>query len=118
VLVPASSPARTLRDLVELARAQPGTLNYGSFGLGSTPHLEGEMLKELAGCDMMHVPFRGAADAMTALLTDQIQLLITARARRCRISRPASSGRWRCCTNIRRRRCRECRPRRRLASQA
>ena len=78
VLVPAASPARTLRDLVELARARPGTLNYGSFGLGSTPHLEGEMLKELAGLDLVHVPFRGAADAMTALLADQIQLLITA----------------------------------------
>ena len=78
VLVPAGSPARTLQDLVALARARPGALNYGSFGNGSTGHLSGELLQQITGIDLVHVPFRGAADAMTALLADQIQLLITA----------------------------------------
>jgi len=64
-------------DLVKIAKARPGQLNYGSAGNGSPAHLAGAMLNVLAGCDTVHVPYKGAAPAMTDLLGGQLQLLIT-----------------------------------------
>jgi tripartite-type tricarboxylate transporter receptor subunit TctC len=65
--------ASSLRDLVAQAKANPGKLNYGSSGLGSSLHLFAEMFKDAAGVDIVHVPYRGDAPMMTALIAGQIQ---------------------------------------------
>jgi len=72
---PALSP-RDLRELVAYAKANPGKLSYGSVGNGTIQHLAGETLKSMAGIDLLHVPYQGAAPAMTALLGGQIDLMI------------------------------------------
>ncbi|MBR0672011.1 Bug family tripartite tricarboxylate transporter substrate binding protein [Neoroseomonas soli] len=66
---------RTLRELVTLAKARPGQLAYGSAGIGSSLHMASEMLKWRAGIDITHIPFRGAAPAVTELLAGRIQIL-------------------------------------------
>ncbi|MBI4193845.1 MAG: tripartite tricarboxylate transporter substrate binding protein [Betaproteobacteria bacterium] len=71
----AALPAKTLSDLVALAKSQPGKLNFGSGGVGTSIHLAGELFKNQAGIDMKHVPYRGAAPAMAALAGNEIQLL-------------------------------------------
>jgi tripartite-type tricarboxylate transporter receptor subunit TctC len=67
--------ATSVAELVALAKAAPGTLNFGSSGNGSTNHLAGEMFKSLAGIDIVHVPYRGAAPAMNDLIAGQIPIL-------------------------------------------
>ena len=67
----------TVADLVKLAKAKPGQLNYGSAGNGTPAHLAGAMLNVLAGVDTVHVPYKGAALAMTDLIGGQLQILIT-----------------------------------------
>ena len=74
ITVNASSPATSLTELVALAKANPGKFNYSSSGLGSTAHLHGEMLRTAAGIDMVHVPYKGSAAAMTALIAGEVQL--------------------------------------------
>lgn len=76
VAVSAKVPAADLAELVKLAKAQPGTLNYGSAGPGTTPHIAGEMLKQEAGVDMAHVPYKGAGPAVTALLAGEIDVAV------------------------------------------
>jgi tripartite-type tricarboxylate transporter receptor subunit TctC len=66
---------RTLADLVAMAKASPGRLTYGSAGIGSSLHLAGELFKLRAGIDLTHVPFRGAAPAVTELLAGRINVL-------------------------------------------
>lgn len=66
---------RNLAELVALAKARPGQLAYGSAGIGSSLHLAGELFKLRAGIDITHVPFRGAAPAVTELLAGRIQIL-------------------------------------------
>lgn len=66
---------KTLGELVAMAKAQPGRLAYGSAGIGSSLHLAGELFKLRAGIDLTHVPFRGAAPAVTELLAGRIQVL-------------------------------------------
>lgn len=73
--VPPDSPMRSIADLVAAARAQPGQINFGSAGIGTTPHLVVELLRERTGTELTHVPFRGGAPAVTALLGGQIQLV-------------------------------------------
>ncbi|VTU38928.1 Argininosuccinate lyase [Variovorax sp. RA8] len=68
LVVPPSVPARSAKELVELARAQPGKLSYGSGGNGSPAHLIGESFRQLAKVDMLHVPFKGPSEAVQALL--------------------------------------------------
>ncbi len=70
----ASVPASNLRELVAYAKANPGKLNYASFGTGTTAHLNGEWLRRLAGIDIVHVPYKGSGDAMKDLLSGQVQL--------------------------------------------
>ena len=65
-------PARTLRDLITLAKARPGTLNFASPGNGSGAHLAGELFKSMAGVDIVHVPFNGVGPAMNAILVMRI----------------------------------------------
>lgn len=73
--VPASSPIRTLQDLVERARAQPGALTYGSGGNGSPAHLVAESFCQATQTKMLHVPFRGPAEALTALIGEQLSAM-------------------------------------------
>jgi tripartite-type tricarboxylate transporter receptor subunit TctC len=68
------NPAMTLRDLIAQAKANPGKLNYGSSGPGSSLHLQAEMFKHAAGVDLVHIPYRGDAPIMTALMANDIQL--------------------------------------------
>ena len=66
--------ATSVRELVTLAHARPGQLNYGSAGNGSTLHLAGELFKSMAGVNIVHVPYKGGAPALTDLLAGQVQL--------------------------------------------
>lgn len=68
-------PARTAKELVALAKAQPGKLNYGSSAIGSAPQLATELFKLTTGTDIVHVPFNGAGPAMNALLGNIIQVM-------------------------------------------
>jgi tripartite-type tricarboxylate transporter receptor subunit TctC len=75
LVVNPSVPAQSLADLIKLARAQPGKLNYGSSGNGTAPHLATEWLKMLANADMVHVPYKAVPPAVIDLLGNQIQLM-------------------------------------------
>ena len=76
--VRSDSPWRTLSDLLAAARAQPGALNYGSAGIGSTNHLSGELLAAKAGVKLTHVPYRGTALAMNDLMGGALQFVFDA----------------------------------------
>jgi tripartite-type tricarboxylate transporter receptor subunit TctC len=67
-------PANSMRELVAYAKANPGKVSYASPGFGTQPHLLGEMLKLATGADIVHVPFRGSAPALTDLLAGQVQV--------------------------------------------
>lgn len=68
-------PAKTLLEFVAHAKANPGKLNYASVGNGSTPHVAGELFKMMTGVDMVHVPYRGAVQAVTDLISGQVQAM-------------------------------------------
>lgn len=70
-----SLPVKNIKELITLARAQPGQLNFGSPGHGSTNHLSGEMLKMMAKINMVHVPYKGVAAALADVMAGQIQVL-------------------------------------------
>ena len=70
--VPEARPIKSVKELVELAKANPGKVPYGSFGNATTSHLYGELLKKNAGIDMTHVPYRGAAPLLTDLLNNTV----------------------------------------------
>jgi tripartite-type tricarboxylate transporter receptor subunit TctC len=74
LVVATSVPAKDLKELVALAKAQPGKLNFASTGLGGLPDLAGELFKSTAGINIVHVPYRGAAPVVTDLLAQQVQL--------------------------------------------
>jgi tripartite-type tricarboxylate transporter receptor subunit TctC len=69
-----SLPANSLDDLIKLAKAKPGTINYASYGSGSQPHLAGEMLKNKAGIDLVHIPYKGISLAVPAVMAGEVQL--------------------------------------------
>jgi tripartite-type tricarboxylate transporter receptor subunit TctC len=69
-----SLPANSLDELIKLARANPGSINYASYGSGSQPHLAGEMLKNKAGIDLVHVPYKGISLAVPAVMAGEVQL--------------------------------------------
>jgi tripartite-type tricarboxylate transporter receptor subunit TctC len=75
LVVPARSSLNTLKELVAFAKANPGKLNYGSSGPGSNYHMAGELIKNLAGLDMVHVPYKGSTGARNDLLSGQIDLM-------------------------------------------
>jgi tripartite-type tricarboxylate transporter receptor subunit TctC len=75
LVVATSVPAKDLKELVALAKEQPGKLNFASSGPGSMPHLAGELLKLSAGINIVHVPYRGAAPAVNDLLAQQVQMV-------------------------------------------
>src|SRR5919106_3146210 len=69
-----SLPANTLQELISLAKTKPGSINYASYGSGSQPHLAGEMLKNKAGIDLVHVPYKGISLAVPAVIAGEVQL--------------------------------------------
>ncbi|MGC1447229.1 MAG: tripartite tricarboxylate transporter substrate binding protein [Xanthobacteraceae bacterium] len=75
LVVHPSVPAKDLAELIALAKAKPGTLNYGSSGPGSNYHMAGELLKNITGIDIVHVPYKGSSGMRTDILSGQIQLL-------------------------------------------
>ncbi|GAC1341335.1 MAG: tripartite tricarboxylate transporter substrate binding protein [Bradyrhizobium sp.] len=74
LVVAGNVPAKNMDELVALAKAQPGKLNFASAGVGGLPHLAGELLKLTAKIDIVHVPYRGAAPAINDLLGQQVQM--------------------------------------------
>ena len=74
LIVHPSVPAKTVAELVALAKAKPGSLNYASPGNGSIPHLAAELFKRVAGVDVVHVPFNGVAPATNAVLSGEVQM--------------------------------------------
>jgi len=77
LVVHPSVQAKSVAELVALAKAKPGTVNFASAGTGSTAHLAGELFKSLAAIDIVHVPYKGAGPALTDLIGGQVQMLIT-----------------------------------------
>jgi tripartite-type tricarboxylate transporter receptor subunit TctC len=107
-----SVPANNVRELLALAKAKPGQVTYASYGTGSSAHLTGELFKLMAGVDLLHVPYKGAAPAVNDLLGGQVNIIFADVAAmlshlksgklRCRpspspacpASRPAASSAW------------------------
>lgn len=75
LLVNPSVKARTVQELIALAKTQPGQFSYGSSGVGTPPHLSGELFKSMAGVEMTHVPYKGGGPAMSDLMAGQIPIL-------------------------------------------
>ncbi len=69
-----SLPARSVKELIALAKAKPGSLNYGSAGSGSSQHLAGELFRKMAGVDMVHIPYKGGGGVVVDLIAGQVQL--------------------------------------------
>jgi tripartite-type tricarboxylate transporter receptor subunit TctC len=74
LMVNPSVPAKTLDELLALARAKPGSLNFGSTSQGGSPHMSGELLKSMTGVDIAHIPYKGAGPMLIDLIGGQVQL--------------------------------------------
>jgi tripartite-type tricarboxylate transporter receptor subunit TctC len=74
LVVPPSLPARNVRELIELAKKQPGKLNYGSAGIGTASHIPAEVMKAMSGTDIVAVQYKGVAEVMTDLMSGRIEL--------------------------------------------
>lgn len=75
LVVHPSSPVRAIKDLIAVAKSQPGKLAYASFGTGSAAHLAGEMFKGLAGVDLVHVPYKGGAPALADVMGGRVYMM-------------------------------------------
>ncbi len=71
-----SIPVKNVKELIALAKAQPGKLNYASFGVGSAAHLAGEMMLSMTGTDMLHVPYKGSAPAIADVLGGRVAMMM------------------------------------------
>jgi len=76
IVVHPAVPAKTLRELVALARRNPGKLNFGSGGIGTSNHLTAELLKSVAGIDIVHVPYKGTVAALSALVSGETDMVL------------------------------------------
>jgi tripartite-type tricarboxylate transporter receptor subunit TctC len=76
LVVHPSVPAKSVKELIELAKAKPNTINFGSAGIGATSHLSGELFKSAAGIQIVHVPYKGTGAALQDLLAGNIQMAI------------------------------------------
>ena len=77
VVVTPSLPANSIRELIALAKAKPGVLNYGSAGAGSSLHMTGEVFKQATGTNLVHVPYKGTGAAITELIAGQVQVMFS-----------------------------------------
>ncbi|MBX3664406.1 MAG: tripartite tricarboxylate transporter substrate binding protein [Burkholderiales bacterium] len=77
MMVSPSSPFKTVQQLVSLAKASPGKLNYGSTGVGTSGHLIGELFKQEAGIDIVHVPYRGSSLSIPAVISGEVAMIST-----------------------------------------
>ena len=77
LVVHPSVPAGSIGELIALAKAKPGVLNFASVGTGTSPHLGGELFQSLTGTRIVHVPYKGTAPAMTDLISGQVQMMFT-----------------------------------------
>jgi tripartite-type tricarboxylate transporter receptor subunit TctC len=77
LIVPTSLPVKTVQDLVALAKAKPGQLNYASGGTGTTTHLGPELLKMMTGVNIVHVPYKGTGQALTDVISGQVQMMMS-----------------------------------------
>lgn len=77
LVVPASSPVKTVADLVALAKSQPGSLNYASSGSGTGGHLTGELFEQKSGVKIGHIPYKGTAPGLTDLVGGQVQMMFS-----------------------------------------
>lgn len=84
--VPVNSPFKSVTDVVKAAKAKPGELTFGSGGIGGTHHLSGELFKQTAGIDMIHVPYKSGSAATTDLLGGQVQMMFEQMYWFCRVS--------------------------------
>lgn len=77
MMVPNSSPARTVADFIRIAKSNPGKTTFASTGVGASPHLSGELLKRQAGIELLHVPYRGAGPAMSDLIPGRVDAMFS-----------------------------------------
>lgn len=78
LMVNTAMPTHSVKELIALAKERPGTINFGSSGQGSTGQLAGELFRIMAAVELTHVPYKGAAPALVALMTGEIQMLVSA----------------------------------------
>jgi tripartite-type tricarboxylate transporter receptor subunit TctC len=76
IVVNISSPAKTLQEFIALVKSRPGKMTYGSSGSGSSNHLTGAMLMSAAQLNMVHVPYKGGAPGMVALLSNEVDMMV------------------------------------------
>ncbi len=108
LLVNKDLPVKSLPELIQLAKRQPGQLNIASQGSGTVSHLEAELLKHMAGIDMLHVPYRGSAPAILDLIGGRVQVMFDSiasalphvRAGKLRAIAVASNTRWSLLPNV------------------
>jgi hypothetical protein len=93
LVVHPSVPATNLAEFIELAKTEPGGLDYASSGPGTSPHLAAEMFKSMAGVELVHVPFKGNAEVLNALLGGHVKIHFGLRRRSSSTSRPETCGR-------------------------
>ncbi len=87
LVVNPSVPAKNLKELIALAKAKPGVLNYASSGPGTPYHMAGELFKAMAGIDVVHVPHKGSAEARTSVLAGNVQMMFDAITTMAQLSR-------------------------------
>jgi tripartite-type tricarboxylate transporter receptor subunit TctC len=75
MMVPNSSPVKSVKEFIDYAKANRGKITFGSSGIGTSPHLAGELFKRMAGIEMTHVPYRGAGPAMNDLIPGRITMM-------------------------------------------
>ena len=95
LVVNPSIPAKDVKELIDLIKANPGKYNYASSGIGTTPHLSGEMFKLSQGLDLVHVPFKGSNPAVQSALAGHTPIAFAAMTPRCLLSKTARCVRWR-----------------------
>jgi tripartite-type tricarboxylate transporter receptor subunit TctC len=86
--VAADSKLQSVQDIITAAKAKPGQLSYGSAGVGSVEHLAGELFKQLAGIDVLHVPYKGTGPAINDVMSGQVQFLFGGSASLLQLNRP------------------------------
>ena len=119
LVVPPTLPAKNVQELIELAKKQPGKLNYGSAGIGTASHIPAEVMKSMCGTDIVGVQYKGVAEVMTDLMTGRIEMFFVG----TQIAAAAGAGRQAARARAHRREaagrgCPTCRPCRRRASRA